>query len=93
MRDFYDLYILWNRFQSTLNKEWLRQAFINTSGRRGTLKTIQDNYFSVLQVLEKDSGLLSMWKRYQSEYEFAKDIAWNDVYQVLNLIITKVIFV
>ncbi len=92
MRDFYDLYILWHRFESMLHPEEFRQAFINTSIHRGTFITIKDNYPITLQALEKDSGLLSMWKRYQSEYEFAKDITWDDVYQVLRQIITKVIF-
>ena len=63
---------------SGINKDTLRKAIINTSKARETLDYI-DNASKYIELISDDSRLKSLWKNYQNNYEYAKNISFKDV--------------
>ena len=63
---------------SGINKDTLRKAIINTSKARKTLDYI-DNASKYIELISDDSRLKSLWKNYQNNYEYAKNISFKDV--------------
>ena len=76
---------------SGINKDTLRKAIINTSKARETLDYI-DNASKYIELISDDSRLKSLWKNYQNNYEYAKNISFKDVInsvQQINNILKK----
>ena len=76
---------------SGINKDTLRKAIINTSKARKTLDYI-DNASKYIELISDDSRLKSLWKNYQNNYEYAKNISFKDVInsvQQINNILKK----
>ena len=91
MKDYYDLYMFVNLKWDDINKDTLRKAIINTSKARETLNYI-DNASKYIELISDDSRLKSLWKNYQNNYEYAKNISFKDVInsvQQINNILKK----
>ena len=89
MKDYYDLYMFVNLKWNDINKTILRKAIFNTSKKRETLNYIEeaDKY---IELINEDSKLKSLWKNYQNNYVYAKDISFEntiDAIKVINSII------
>ena len=89
MKDYYDLYMFVNLKWNDINKTILRKAIFNTSKKRDTLNYIEeaDKY---IELINEDSKLKSLWKNYQNNYVYAKDISFEntiDAIKVINSII------
>lgn len=92
MKDYYDLYMFVNLKWNDINKTILRKAIFNTSKKRDTLNYIEeaDKY---IELINEDSKLKSLWKNYQNNYVYAKDISFEntiDAIKVINGIIVPV---
>lgn len=94
MKDYYDLYMFVNLKWNDIDKTILRKAIFNTSKKRDTLNYIEeaDKY---IELINEDSKLKLLWKNYQNNYVYAKDISFEntiDAIKVINGIIvpTKV---
>ena len=85
MKDYYDLYMFVNLKWSDINKEILKKAIINTSKERETLDYI-DNASNYIELISDDSRLKSLWNNYQNNYEYAKDIEFEDTINVVKTI-------
>ncbi len=92
MRDFYDVFILWSRFQASIQLDMLKKGFIKTSTQRGSLTTIEQNVADILKMIKTDPQLNQLWKQYQSAYEFAQQITWKKVLLTVEHIIFNLIF-
>ncbi len=94
MRDYYDVFILFHLKDSEIDFNLLKQAFENTSKSRNTYNQISDNIKSVLDSINNDQNLETMWKIYQQKYPFAKDIEWdnilNNLTRITNLLVFKI---
>ena len=85
MKDYYDLYMFVNLKWNDINKETLRKAIINTSKNRETLSYIE-NANDYINLIEDDSKLKSLWNNYQKNYEYAKDISFEDTIKSIKII-------
>ena len=85
MKDYYDLYMFVNLKWCDINKETLRKAIINTSKNRGTLNYI-NNANDFINLIEDDSKLNLLWNNYQKNYEYAKDISFEDTINSIKII-------
>ena len=92
MKDYYDLYMFVNLKWNDINKETLRKAIINTSKNRETLSYIE-NANEYINLIEDDSKLKSLWNNYQKNYEYAKDIFFEDTIKSIKIISEIITFI
>ena len=85
MKDYYDLYMFVNLKWNDINKETLRKAIINTSKNRETLSYIE-NANDYINLIKNDSKLKSLWNNYQKNYEYAKNISFEDTIKSIKII-------
>lgn len=85
MKDYYDLYMFVNLKWSEINKDILRKAIINTSKKRNTENYIEDAN-SYIEMIQEDDRLKSLWNSYVSNYEYAKDITFEDTINAIKVI-------
>ena len=85
MKDYYDLYMFVNLKWNDINKETLRKAIINTSKNRETL-SYMENTNEYINLIEDDSKLKLLWNNYQKNYEYAKDISFEDTIKSIKII-------
>ena len=85
MQDYYDLYMFVNLKWNEINKDILRKAIINTSKKRNTENYIEDAN-SYIEMIQEDDRLKSLWNSYVSNYEYAKDITFEDTINAIKVI-------
>ena len=85
MKDYYDLYMFINLKWDDINKKTLRKAIINTSKTRKTLDYI-DEASKYIELISDDSRLKTLWNNYQNNYEYAKDISFEDTINAIKVI-------
>ena len=85
MKDYYDLYMFVNLKWNNIDKTILRKAIFNTSKKRETLNYIEeaDKY---IELINEDSKLKSLWKNYQNNYVYAKNISFEDTIYAIKVI-------
>lgn len=83
MRDFYDVYALNAAYASTIHKKTLKAAFTKTCEIRGSAPLL-GNWQLLLAEIKADSEMLSLWRRYQQNFDYAAGIGWNDIMQTLH---------
>ena len=85
MKDYYDLYMFVNLKWDDIDKTILRKAIFNTSKKRETLNYIEeaDKY---IELINEDSKLKSLWKNYQNNYVYAKDISFENTIDAIKVI-------
>ena len=88
-RDYYDIYILMKLQNHNIDIPSLRAALEATTQKRGTQKVVKD-YVNRMEMVKNSSFMQSQWKTYQTEYDYAADILFNDtcdtVISVMNLL-------
>ena len=84
-KDYYDLYMFVNLKWNEINKDILRKAIINTSKKRDTENYIEDAN-SYIEMIQEDDRLKSLWNSYVSNYEYAKDITFEDTINAIKVI-------
>ena len=78
MRDFYDVYTLLKISSDIIDFKILKLALKATSTKRNTSE-LMINAESVFDELLNDSDMLKLWKRYQSNYNYASELTWPEV--------------
>ena len=68
-----------------INKDILIVAISNTAKNRRTTDYI-DNSNKYIELIEDDSRLKELWKSYQNNYEYAKNISFNDTINAVKFI-------
>jgi predicted nucleotidyltransferase component of viral defense system len=78
IRDFYDIYVLLNFQSSNIDFALLKEAIYKTSEHRNSLEML---YMAgeTIDLLADDKGLQDLWVKYQKEYDYAKDIKWDEL--------------
>ena len=90
MKDYYDLYMFVNLKWDDINKTVLRKAIINTSKVRETLDYIDDaNRY--IELISDDSRLKLLWDSYKNNYEYAKDINFEDTINAIKVISATIV--
>ena len=90
MKDYYDLYMFVNFIFDDINKEVLRKAIINTSKVRETLDYIDDTN-RYIELISDDSRLKLLWDSYKNNYEYAKDINFEDTINAIKVISATIV--
>lgn len=71
----------WN----SINKTILKKAIINTARNRDTTYYI-DNSNKYIELIKDDLKLKKLWNSYRNNYEYAKNISFEDVLKAINTI-------
>ncbi len=88
-RDFYDIYILYSIRGDKCNLEVLRQALSRTTEKRGS-QNILNLYTDIIAEIRHSDTLRDFWKRYQCNFDYAKEISFDDACDVLQTILERV---
>lgn len=89
-RDFYDVYILFALRGSECDPVILKAALEETAKKRGSLLVLT-RYKSIIDSIQKDSGMQSFCANYQKEFDYAKDISFDETCDMV-LKIMKLLF-
>lgn len=85
MKDFYDLYMFVNLKWDKLNKKELIEAINNTAKKRESINYIE-NANDYIKLIEEDEKLKELWNSYKVNYEYAKDISYEDTINAIKKI-------
>ncbi len=77
MRDFYDIHILETARSHAIDTDILGNAYVNTSRNRGSF-AVNNDTAQILDEVEVSHDLQSLWTDYQSKFEYAHGVTWND---------------
>lgn len=85
-RDFYDIYILCNLQWNNINVDWLKSALLSTIDKRNSQWIVQ-KWKYIIQTIKNDTNMINQWKSYSNTYEYAKDISFNQVCDIVSIIL------
>lgn len=88
-RDFYDVYILNTLQKQNIDNGILKDAFAATVKKRGT-EHIVSNYKEIIETVASSTVMNNQWTRYQKEFDYAKDIRFEDTCKAVNQLITEI---
>ena len=78
MRDFYDIYVLINTQAHNIDNSTLKEAFVNTSEKRGSYLLLQEEDL-ILKEISESKVLIDLWRNYQRKFDYAANVLWDDV--------------
>lgn len=76
-RDYYDIYILAKLQSSNIELDLLRTALNVTAEKRGSSAVIRD-YRKIMNIAKSSKVMQTQWKNYQKDFEYAKNIVFED---------------
>lgn len=88
-RDFYDIHVLYALHGSECNTETLLQALKSTTDKRGSSKVLE-LYSDIIADIRASEQLRSFWKKYQHDYDYAKDISFDDTCDTIQDIMERI---
>lgn len=86
MRDYYDIYVLTNTQEHNIDNTTLKEAFVNTSVKRGSIGLLSDVHLILKEVAES-AVLIERWKNYQRKFDYAADVLWADVMESVRCLV------
>lgn len=88
MRDFYDLYALYNLKKNEIDMDILKTAIIRTYSRRESLETIKIAN-EIIEDIKNDPYLKELWNVYVSENKYIGELSFDNVVDVIKIISKK----
>ena len=88
-RDFYDVYILNTLQKQNIDNQILKEAFAATLKKRGT-EHIVAKYKEIIENISKSYVMKDQWTRYQKEFEYAKDISFENTCKAVNELMEEI---
>ena len=76
-RDFYDIHIIFALRGNECDKTILKRALEQTSAKRGSSQVMQ-NYVEIIEEIRDNPQMQNLWKKYQKNFDYAKDITFED---------------
>lgn len=89
-RDFYDIYILYALRGAECNTKTLLQALERTADKRGSRKVLEV-YPDVITEIRASEQLRDFWKKYQRNFDYAKEISFDDTCDTVQRIMDSII--
>ena len=89
MRDFYDLYNLYNFKKEEIDFEILKQAIYSTANRRESLSLMKQS-MEIIEDIREDDYLQELWKAYLSDNLYVGDLEFSETVKVIELIAEKI---
>lgn len=90
-RDFYDIYILHQLRGHECDKMVLKNALIETASKRKSIFVMSD-YKTVLGKIAASEQLKGFWKKYQKDFDYAKDIDFLEICHLIEQIFDEIGF-
>ena len=90
-RDFYDLHLLYRLYRENADWNLLKLAVLATAKKRESLSTLQETE-RILQALKESTILQNLWKRYQAQNSYTKEITYPAIMETLNEFTEKINF-
>jgi predicted nucleotidyltransferase component of viral defense system len=87
-RDFYDIYILYALRGSECDMATLKQALTATAQKRGST-TVLSQYGEIVANIRSNPQMLGFWEKYRKDFDYAKDITFDDACDTILLIMGK----
>lgn len=82
-RDFYDLHLLYRLYREKADWNLLKQAVLATAKKRNSISVLQ-NTRQILPALKESTVLQDLWKRYQAQNLYAKEITYSEVMETVD---------
>ena len=76
-RDFYDIHTIFALRGNECDKNILKRALEQTSAKRGSSQVMQ-NYVEIIKEIRDNPQMQNLWKKYQKNFDYAKDITFED---------------
>lgn len=89
MRDFYDLYSLYNLKKDEIEYTVLKKAIKRTSEKRESTDILRE-YKEIIEEIREDEYLKELWKVYIKDNRYAANIDFKDTIDVVEFIANKV---
>lgn len=89
-RDFYDIYILNELQRQNIEMSTLKDALYATAEKRKTRQIIE-RYKEIIETIKNSSMMINHWKSYQHNFDYAKDIEFNDICNTIENIMSEII--
>lgn len=67
----------------------IRKALEQTTYKRGS-QMILTQYKEILEEIRKSPQLLNQWERYRRQYEYAKEVSFEDTCDTLQKLVTDI---
>ena len=90
-RDFYDLHLLYRLYRENADWNLLKQAVLATAKKRDSLSVLQDTE-RILLALEESTVLQDLWKRYQVQNLYAREITYPAIMETVKEFTEKMNF-
>ena len=90
MRDFYDIFSLYNLRKEEIDFKTLKSAIIRTANKRNSLD-IMNSSIEIIKDMQKDNYLVKLWNTYLQENEYIEKIKFEKTLEVIEIIATKTI--
>ena len=88
-RDYYDIHILYALLGAKCDKATLRRALERTTQKRGSGMILTD-YPEIMKEIRESDTLRRLWEKYSREYEYAKDISFDDTCNTIQIIMDAI---
>lgn len=88
MRDFYDIFSLYNLRKEEIDFKTLKSAIIRTANKRNSLD-IMNSSIEIIKDMQKDNYLVKLWNTYLQENEYIEKIKFEKTLEVIEIIATK----
>lgn len=88
-RDYYDIHILYALRGQECNKATLHQALERTASKRGS-SVILMQYPEIIEEIRNSNTLHKLWDKYSQEYDYAKNISFNDTCSTIQTIMDTI---
>ena len=89
MRDFYDLYILYQTRKDEINFEILKQAILSTAQKRDSI-TYMKEAKEIVEDIEEERYLHNLWSVYLNDNPYIGNLSFLDTIKVIQTIAEKV---
>lgn len=88
-RDFNDIHILYALRGTECDAKTLQQALKRTADKRGSRKALED-YPDIIAEIRASRQLQAFWKKYQRDFDYAKDISFSDACDTVQYIMGSI---
>ena len=89
MRDFYDLYSLYNLRKEEIDFDILKQAIISTANRRESLLLMKQAK-DIIEDIKDDDYLKELWKVYLEDNLYVGDLEFSETVKIVKIIAEKI---
>ena len=87
-RDYYDIHILYTLRGAECDKATLCRALERTTQKRSSSMILTD-YPEIMKEIRESDSLRKLWEKYSREYEYAKDISFDDTCNTIQTIFDR----